>query len=413
MSARQSVERPAGPIRKGFIDVDGKTMHYVQRGSGPALLLLHAAPCSARVMEPLQAAWGTHFSTFAFDLPGFGLSDAPAGDPINLSDPPGNAPWGWIAGAVAAAVTGVLIGALTFGVGGVAVVGYGYGALAAQIGFGLVSGAIEGAAAEVVTQLVDGTSWSGVNWASVGIAAGVGAGVGALTAGTSAAYFKFRRPKANLIAQERKLGADYYKAASSTDAYGVTKTFAAETAGSVNMMQVYKNEWKRWVATAKANGVDPGSRLQNMFSRKSWNRRLAAIQRQETTGGGNLLGLLDDAGSSASGSVRGGGKSFKSISSEAQDLGENALRMSQQAKITTSLDLADDQAFQNFLNFNQGAQVRRADDVYGKIAKEQRATYSRTKTLSKEVSELSSGEVVWTPPKGQEEYNNYIKSLFK
>lgn len=82
MSARQSVESPAGPIRKGFIDVDGRTMHYVQRGSGPALLLLHAAPCSARVMEPLQAAWGAHFSTFAFDLPGFGLSDAPAGDPV-------------------------------------------------------------------------------------------------------------------------------------------------------------------------------------------------------------------------------------------------------------------------------------------------------------------------------------------
>ena len=55
--------------------MDGRTLHYIRRGKGPALVLLHAAPCSAKVMAPLQAAWEDDFTTFAFDLPGFGLSE--------------------------------------------------------------------------------------------------------------------------------------------------------------------------------------------------------------------------------------------------------------------------------------------------------------------------------------------------
>lgn len=74
------------PIHKGFIDVNGKALHFVRRGRGPALVMLHAAPCSARVMEPLQAEWCDHFTTVAFDLPGFGLSDMPDSDPLTTAD---------------------------------------------------------------------------------------------------------------------------------------------------------------------------------------------------------------------------------------------------------------------------------------------------------------------------------------
>ena len=40
-------------------------------------------------MAPLQAVWGAVFTCFAFDLPGFGLSDLPAGIEVttaNLAD---------------------------------------------------------------------------------------------------------------------------------------------------------------------------------------------------------------------------------------------------------------------------------------------------------------------------------------
>jgi pimeloyl-ACP methyl ester carboxylesterase len=70
------------PVDKGFVEVNGGLVHYVRRGTGPALVMLHAAPCSAKVMEPLQEEWAPYFTTYAFDLPGFGLSDAPSVDPV-------------------------------------------------------------------------------------------------------------------------------------------------------------------------------------------------------------------------------------------------------------------------------------------------------------------------------------------
>lgn len=72
-------------IRKGFVDVAGKLVHYVRRGRGPAIVMLHAAPCSARVMASLQEEWGHQFTTFAFDLPGFGLSDMLDAEPLETA----------------------------------------------------------------------------------------------------------------------------------------------------------------------------------------------------------------------------------------------------------------------------------------------------------------------------------------
>lgn len=79
---------PSGPapFRRGFVEVHGRRLHYVRHGSGPALVLLHASPCSSRVMAPLQKLWGNDFTTFAFDLPGFGLSDPPEGDEVTIAD---------------------------------------------------------------------------------------------------------------------------------------------------------------------------------------------------------------------------------------------------------------------------------------------------------------------------------------
>ncbi|OJX19042.1 MAG: hypothetical protein BGO82_03095 [Devosia sp. 67-54] len=46
--------------------------------------MLHASPCSAKVMAPLQSLWGDEFTTIAFDLPGFGLSQPPETGEITI-----------------------------------------------------------------------------------------------------------------------------------------------------------------------------------------------------------------------------------------------------------------------------------------------------------------------------------------
>ncbi|MBL8383267.1 MAG: alpha/beta fold hydrolase [Burkholderiales bacterium] len=62
-------------ITKHFVTVGTRRVHYLRAGSGPAVAMLHASPCSAKVMRPLMALWAERFTVFAFDTPGFGLSD--------------------------------------------------------------------------------------------------------------------------------------------------------------------------------------------------------------------------------------------------------------------------------------------------------------------------------------------------
>jgi pimeloyl-ACP methyl ester carboxylesterase len=62
-------------ITRHFVTVGKRRVHYLRAGSGPALALLHASPCSAKVMRPLLPVFGEEFTALAFDTPGFGLSD--------------------------------------------------------------------------------------------------------------------------------------------------------------------------------------------------------------------------------------------------------------------------------------------------------------------------------------------------
>ena len=62
-------------ITRHFVTVGSRRVHYLRAGSGPALALLHACPCSAKVMRPLMPVFGEKFTCLAFDMPGFGLSD--------------------------------------------------------------------------------------------------------------------------------------------------------------------------------------------------------------------------------------------------------------------------------------------------------------------------------------------------
>ena len=73
-------------IGKHFVSVGIRRVHYLRAGSGPALVLLHASACSAKVMRPLIETFAARFTTLAPDTPGFGLSDKLAVEAPTVED---------------------------------------------------------------------------------------------------------------------------------------------------------------------------------------------------------------------------------------------------------------------------------------------------------------------------------------
>lgn len=74
----QQAERDNPPEGK-FVEVDGVRLHYLERGSGPTLVLLHGNGVYSKDFETsgiLQRA-AEHYRVIAFDRPGFGYSDRP------------------------------------------------------------------------------------------------------------------------------------------------------------------------------------------------------------------------------------------------------------------------------------------------------------------------------------------------
>jgi pimeloyl-ACP methyl ester carboxylesterase len=53
----------------------GRTLHYLDVGRGPAVLLLHAFPLSAAMFAPQMEALAERYRILAPDVPGFGQSD--------------------------------------------------------------------------------------------------------------------------------------------------------------------------------------------------------------------------------------------------------------------------------------------------------------------------------------------------
>lgn len=62
-------------ITRHFVTVGNRRVHYTRAGDGPAIALLHASACSAKVLRLPQTVFATRFTALAFDTPGFGLSD--------------------------------------------------------------------------------------------------------------------------------------------------------------------------------------------------------------------------------------------------------------------------------------------------------------------------------------------------
>jgi pimeloyl-ACP methyl ester carboxylesterase len=67
------------PPRGKFVEVDGVRLHYLERGSGPALVLLHGNGVYANDFEysGLVGKLSERYRVIAFDRPGFGYSERP------------------------------------------------------------------------------------------------------------------------------------------------------------------------------------------------------------------------------------------------------------------------------------------------------------------------------------------------
>jgi pimeloyl-ACP methyl ester carboxylesterase len=59
------------------VEVDGLRLHYVERGEGEAVLLLHGWPTSSYLWRNIIGPLGEGNRAIAVDLPGFGKSDKP------------------------------------------------------------------------------------------------------------------------------------------------------------------------------------------------------------------------------------------------------------------------------------------------------------------------------------------------
>ena len=67
------------PPRGRFVKVDGVRLHYVERGSGPTLVLLHGNGVFANDFQAsgLLDKAAEHYRVIAFDRPGYGYSERP------------------------------------------------------------------------------------------------------------------------------------------------------------------------------------------------------------------------------------------------------------------------------------------------------------------------------------------------
>jgi pimeloyl-ACP methyl ester carboxylesterase len=74
------------PPEGEFIDIDGARLHYVDRGSGPAIVMLHGLGGQTRNFSyALLARLTPHYRVILLDRPGSGYSTRPAGMPAALA----------------------------------------------------------------------------------------------------------------------------------------------------------------------------------------------------------------------------------------------------------------------------------------------------------------------------------------
>ncbi|MDN2580486.1 alpha/beta hydrolase [Aquibium sp. ELW1220] len=61
-------------MRRGYLRIGDRHVHYRRTGQGPAVILLHASPVSGAMFLEQLEVFGRHFDAIAIDTPGYGLS---------------------------------------------------------------------------------------------------------------------------------------------------------------------------------------------------------------------------------------------------------------------------------------------------------------------------------------------------
>ncbi|MEK9944472.1 MAG: alpha/beta hydrolase [Alphaproteobacteria bacterium] len=74
----------AAKIKRRFVSVGNRAVHYRRAGSGPPIVLIHASPASSRAVIPVMDALSGRHTVFAFDSPGFGETDPLTAEEVNV-----------------------------------------------------------------------------------------------------------------------------------------------------------------------------------------------------------------------------------------------------------------------------------------------------------------------------------------
>ncbi len=85
-------------VRRRFARIGSRRVHYRVMGSGPPAVFIHSSPTDSSFVVPEMAAVADAYTCFAFDTPGFGLSDPLPGEELEVAD---------LADATAAAMRGI------------------------------------------------------------------------------------------------------------------------------------------------------------------------------------------------------------------------------------------------------------------------------------------------------------------
>ena len=73
-------------VKRYYINVQGRWVHFQSGGAGPVVLLLHQSPQSSTAMLPLAEKLVSRYCVIAPDSPGFGLSDPLPMETITIED---------------------------------------------------------------------------------------------------------------------------------------------------------------------------------------------------------------------------------------------------------------------------------------------------------------------------------------
>lgn len=82
---REQAEELFSSYKSKFIEVDGLRVHYRDEGEGETIVLLHGFGASLHTWEIWAKSLKDKYRVIRIDIPGFGLSDAPARNKVNVS----------------------------------------------------------------------------------------------------------------------------------------------------------------------------------------------------------------------------------------------------------------------------------------------------------------------------------------